>query len=289
MNSSPPYLCPKNFKLKERCHFAGIILFLILTHAHICNAEESLQEAYRLLSASQWEEAIIAYESIAERPSVPAQALFNMGIAYYRTQRYSSAQLAFEEAVHAMMDQPQFQAKAVYNIGNTLFQKSRLYYHRSVEESLIYAREAAGAYSSVLELVPDHVQANKNLDIARSVIASIERELMDHKSENDDETASDESEDAPSSSEDEPSQNISSESQDLQSPPPQSGSQQGNEASESSDQSPESGTTNSLPSESAMNFEEAMLLLDSLIDEKSRVTLSELEEPEDPETGKPKW
>ncbi|HOO92039.1 MAG TPA: tetratricopeptide repeat protein, partial [Opitutales bacterium] len=56
-------------------------------------------QAYRLLIQENHEQAITAYEGYLEEHPDDYEALFNLGTAFYRTSRFSSAAECFEKSI----------------------------------------------------------------------------------------------------------------------------------------------------------------------------------------------
>jgi len=247
------------------------------------------ETAYKHLLDANWEKAIIAYETMLTTEKDNPQFHFNLGIAYFHTYRFSSAQREFESALLLNIEEPKFQARAEYNLGVTLFEQAKLYASIDEVRSLDYLREAILAFESTIELQPESESAAKNLHICQQLLHTLEGK----KNRNEEE----DSEDADQVSPQGPSSNQQEETQDSESgkdsnPGEKTPSGAGDPSTASPSDNPE--TTDKVagaPGSQRLDIQEALLLLDSIENDEKRITLSELVEPSEkaPSESEANW
>lgn len=257
--------------------FGGRTLFAEFESAEI--------EAFALLENGNYNEAIIAYETLLSDTGDDPDILFNLGIAYYRTLRFSSAESSFEKALQLKIEDPVFQSHAEYNIGNAFFQQAKLFWEESPQRSLFYLRESVEAFENAVELQSDFEASKFNLSAAQTLLANLQKKYDDSQQKEESEVP------------DSPSQ------EDL----PESGQNEGNASDQpegsqrqSDTQGQPTGNPDAKPSRTSekgggqqgelMDVNEAMMLLDSVELDEKRITLSKLlEEKSSADTEQPDW
>jgi tetratricopeptide (TPR) repeat protein len=273
--------------MKYRSRF---LLALVLSQTFFCewiyaDPNPSPMDAFQYLMDEKYEEAIITYEKLLTLSEDDPELLFNLGIAYYRTLRFSSAQNAFEKALKLKIEDPVFQSHSEYNIGSSLFKQAKLFLHEDRERALVYLKESIVTFENAVELQPDFEDARSNLSITRLLLSELEkdginedREGSEGSSENPPPESKPESdENNPLSGDSEGKQNNSPNNTPPQDSPPNP------DKTKSSDQG--GGTQGEL-----MNINEAMMLLDSVEMDEKRITLSTLIEDKSVTAGEqPDW
>ncbi len=110
-------------------------------------------EGNRLYEQEKYDEALVHYQdALVESPNNP-YALFDVGNAQYRKNKFEEALKAFEKAT--TLEDPILRAQAYYNMGNTLYRLGKL-------------PEAILAYKKSLELNPNDEDAKYNLEYVRA-------------------------------------------------------------------------------------------------------------------------
>jgi tetratricopeptide (TPR) repeat protein len=154
---------------------AKILILIGLVHvSHV--AMGSLADevsAFEKLQALDWEGAIIAYERCLEEKKTP-DLYYNLGVAYFRTFRFSSAEQAFRNAMLRSVDNAEFQVELHYNIGNALFRQAELFESMDKGKTIELLDQAIRSYEICIELNPDFKDAHFNLTVAQKVRASIQ-------------------------------------------------------------------------------------------------------------------
>ncbi|MCG8526049.1 MAG: tetratricopeptide repeat protein [Opitutales bacterium] len=274
---------PLSQRLWKKSTFGNCLLFLSVVipaiQAFGVNTPNREETAFQFLRTGEYEEAIIAYEAIIESEDKTPQSLFNLGIAYYRTQRFSSAHLAFEEAIVSKIDDIDFQAKAIFNIGNCLIRKAHLYVEQDIQQSLIYTIESIEAYANTLELNSEFEEARKNLSAAKSIAEALRSQIRESQDESK----------PPNDKEGETQDSRENSESDSSGDGQGSGSESSQASTDKKEFNPDQAEESNLnPSDNEMELNEAMTLLDAMVDEENRITLSQLSE-EDTDPNKPNW
>ncbi len=127
-------------------------------------------EAYRLLMEGKYESAITIYENHLEEYPDDRIALFNLGTAFYRTSRFSSAAECFEKSIPLAIEDPGYQSIAHYNLGCSLFQSAYAQSRVSLNESLELLRSARVHFENALELDSESIKTRKNLERVKALI-----------------------------------------------------------------------------------------------------------------------
>jgi len=239
----------------------------------------SPEQAFQLLSEGDFEQAIISYETMLTTENNNPFLHFNLGIAYYHAFRYSSAQQSFERALQLKMDDPQFQTKAEYNIGVTLFAQAKLYVEIDLDRTLDYLNDAISAFENAIELQPEYESAIANYKACVEL-----REILTQPKE----TSDDGAEETPSEDANNPSQKQESKTSeettgnDSGQKPLEPGDPQkpGNpQSSPANNNNKSSDKVPGAPGPQRLDKQEALLLLDSIENDEKRITLSKLQEP----------
>ena len=278
---STPFFCTSHFP-------APIYLLLMLSLPFpiwATTIRTSAQAAYSELTAANYDQAIISYEAMLTSENEHPEFHFNLGIAYFKSFRFSSAQQSFERALLLSIEDPDFQSKAEYNIGVTMFEQARLYADIDTTRTLDYLKDAIKAFENTIELKPDHESALYNLEICKNLQDILLSKLHPPNSE----TASPENKDGESpenasqsgepddKSEDSPTEsdpgNSKESTPDMPKPSKDTSQAQNNEKPSTSEKIP------GAPGAQRLDTQEALMLLDSIENDEKRITLSELQQP----------
>ncbi len=162
---------------------SAIILLLSLNIGQQVSASEA--QVFSLLETEKWDEAIIELEHIlTEEPNNP-RLHYNLGVAFYRTHRYASAESAFKEALNLKMDDPEIQAKIYHNLGNTYFERGRAFFLTQPNLAYRLWNAAYDQYEISLEIVPDSSSTEENLQIIRNLLDKIQTDTDTHNKDSD--------------------------------------------------------------------------------------------------------
>lgn len=252
--------------LKTRPVYVIFCSFLLIIS--VSNGRNLTQEAFRLLQDQKFEEAIIAYESLTSQSENP-ENLFNLGIAYYRTLRYSSAQQMFEKTLSLRIEDPGFQSNVEYNIGNCLFQQAKLFLQENKERSFHYLKDSMHAFENAVELQPGFEAARFNLSLATLIFNELEPSIADEEEAHDQNGENTENAPPEEKSESEESESLTGDSKGEPDP-------MGNNSSSQPDENAKSTDKGGGNKGEEIDVNEAMMLLDAVEMDEKRITLSNL-------------
>jgi Ca-activated chloride channel family protein len=105
---------------------------------------------------SQFSDSELSYRKAIEAEKTSTDALFNLGDALYKQQKYDEAFKKFDENFAATTDDTK-KANALYNQGNALLKSQK------IEESI-------KAYKNSLKLDPENINAKYNLAYAQDLL-----------------------------------------------------------------------------------------------------------------------
>lgn len=133
---------------------AAVVVAVLAPQAADAQTHRSLiGEGNDAYGEGKFPDAEVQYKKALEKYPDSRIARYNAGAAYYKQQRYDEAGQTFGEYA-ASADAPAEASKALYNLGNTLFQSGKL-------------DESIEAYKQTLRLNPRDEDARYNLELAR--------------------------------------------------------------------------------------------------------------------------
>lgn len=124
---------------------------------------EYIRKGNRLFKKSEYAGSEGMYRRAGEQSKSPEDAIFNLGDALYRQNRYGEAATEFNRAVQAGEADSLRQAEGFYNLGNSLLKEQK--FSESIE-----------AYINSLRLNPDNIQAKYNLAYAQDQLKKQEQQ-----------------------------------------------------------------------------------------------------------------
>ncbi len=168
---------------------AFIIVFiafiaLSLSLASTASAESAaglVEKGNEAFAAGKFDEAIAAYDKALEKNPDAAQIHYNKGCALYMTQAYDEAADRFSLAA-LQNDDPAFRARTHFNMGNCLFQKSRLQENTDLQNISDSLEKSVRHYEKALDLDASLDAAANNLELARMALKSV-REAIEKQPE----------------------------------------------------------------------------------------------------------
>lgn len=265
--------------LKTRPAYVVFCLFLLMIS--VSSGKNLTQEAFQLLQDQKFEEAIIAYENLIIQ-SENSENRFNLGIAYYRTLRYSSAQQIFEKTLTLQIEDPGFQSNVLYNMGNCLFQQAKLFLLENKERSFHYLKDSMLAFENAVELQPGFEAAQFNLSLATLTFNELEQSILeeeaqDQKGENTEKSPPEEN---PESDQSEPT------TSDAKGEPDPTGKNSRPQPKNNAESMNKGGGNKG----EQIDVNEAIMLLDAVEMDEKRITLSNLlNEEESSSEELPDW
>ncbi|MCR4440075.1 MAG: tetratricopeptide repeat protein [bacterium] len=133
-----------------------IVLVLMLPAIACAQAgRKRVLEGNRLYAQEKYEAAADKYRDALNQDPLSPVIHFNLGNTSYKRQNYEEALKEYDQSLNS--PEVATQAKAYYNVGNTLFQMGKL------PESIL-------AYQKALQLDPDDVDAKYNLEYVRALL-----------------------------------------------------------------------------------------------------------------------
>ena len=138
-----------------------ITCVLVLTgKSFAVSASASVKKGNTLYHQGKYDEALKYYhEAEVEMPDSDL-VNFNTGTALYRKGDYEKAIKAFSKAL--LSDNPDIEAKAAYNIGNSKFRLGKLKENTDLASAINLYREALDYYKRAIELNQDDTNAKYN-------------------------------------------------------------------------------------------------------------------------------
>ena len=133
-----------------------------------------IRQGNREYDRNKYQESEVSYRrAVADNKRSP-EAIFNIGDALYRQDKYEEAASQFSENIN-MNDDSNKKAAGLYNLGNSLLQADKL-------------KESIEAYKGSLRLRPDNHEAKYNLAYAQDLLKQQEQEQQqqDQNNENQD-------------------------------------------------------------------------------------------------------
>ncbi|MDZ7271178.1 MAG: tetratricopeptide repeat protein [candidate division KSB1 bacterium] len=134
---------------------AGAFLVLLPAVVLAQAGRRQVAQGNRLFAQEKYEAAANKYRDALNHDPLSPIVHFNLGTTDYKRQNYEDALKDFDKALNS--PDVATQAKAYYNIGNTLFRMGKL------PESIL-------AYQRALQLDPNDVDAKYNLELVRALL-----------------------------------------------------------------------------------------------------------------------
>jgi Ca-activated chloride channel homolog len=129
----------------------------------------------------QYDEALKEYEAAGVDSPESPQIYFNKGAAYYRKGEFDKAKEAWEKAALNTKD-VSFEARSLFNLGNTAFQESQRQQDSDPKKALEFCTQSVGYYQQVIDFSknPENgidpsllKDASENLELVRLIMKSM--------------------------------------------------------------------------------------------------------------------
>jgi Ca-activated chloride channel homolog len=164
------YKISENGSIKIAAAFLLICLFPTLNGQ---TDKKYIRQGNREYNKNGFSDSEISYRKAADKNSQSADAVFNIGDALYKQEKFEEAGKQFEENIVKNEDKSKKSA-GYYNLGNSLLKANK------VEESI-------NAYKNSLKLKPDNTEAKYNLAYAQDLLKKQqEQQQKDKDKENKD-------------------------------------------------------------------------------------------------------
>lgn len=149
--------------MKVRFSFCLICCFLILpVSINAQNEKKYIRKGNREYDKKSYSESEILYRKAGEKNNQSPEAVFNIGDALYRQNKYEDAGKQFLDNA-SQTDDADRKAAGWYNLGNSLLQAKKL-------------KESIEAYKNSLKLNPGNTEAKYNLGFAQNLLKQQEQQ-----------------------------------------------------------------------------------------------------------------
>jgi len=148
-------------------------LFLLLTGT--LNAQKDkkyIRQGNKEYEKNNFSDSEVSYRKAMNKNEKSPDAVFNIGDALYKQNKYEDAGKQFVENIN-MNDDRNKKSSGFYNLGNSLLKANKL------EESI-------GAYKESLKLQPDNIEAKYNLAYAQDLLKQQEQQQQQQNNKNQD-------------------------------------------------------------------------------------------------------
>ena len=145
---------------------AAICLAIISPSLYGQEEREYIRKGNRLYKKGEFAGSEGMYRRAEEQTGSGHDAIFNLGDALYRQNRFSEATAEFSRAAKAGETDSLKRADGLYNLGNSLLKEQKF-------------KESIDAYISSLKLNPDNMQAKYNLAYAQDQLKKQEEQQQD--------------------------------------------------------------------------------------------------------------
>jgi Ca-activated chloride channel family protein len=142
-------------KLIIKCLLLSVLL-IIFTTLNAQNDKKFIRQGNREYDKSKYSDSEISYRKAIDKNKQSADAVFNIGDALYKQDKFEEAGKQFIESTNEN-DNRIKKAAGLYNLGNSLLKANKL------EESI-------EAYKNSLKLRPDYREAKYNLSYAQDML-----------------------------------------------------------------------------------------------------------------------
>jgi tetratricopeptide (TPR) repeat protein len=126
-----------------------------------------IRQGNREYEKSKFQESEISYRRAVDGNKGSANAIFNIGDALYKQNKYDEAAKHFSDNIN-MNDDPERRSAAFYNLGNSLLKANKL-------------KESIEAYKGSLKLNPDNFEAKYNLAYAQDLLKQQQEQEQQQK------------------------------------------------------------------------------------------------------------
>lgn len=152
----------------------AILLFTAANHIQLYAQGENkhLRHGNRSYSKGDYQDSEINYRRALEKNEKSDKAVFNIGDALYRQNKYDEAVKQFTET-YKMNDDPLKRSASLYNLGNSLLSSDKV-------------GESIDAYKNSLKLNPDNMEAKYNLAYAQDLLKQQEQQQQQQQDQNQD-------------------------------------------------------------------------------------------------------
>jgi hypothetical protein len=148
-----------------------IILFLAL--AELINAQSDkkfIRQGNREYEKDKYSEAEISYRRAVDKNKGSADAIFNIGDALYKQNKFDDAGKQFVDN-HYLIEDKEKKSASLYNLGNSLLMANKV-------------QESIEAYKGSLKLDPSNMEAKYNLAYAQDLLKQQQQKNQEQQDQN---------------------------------------------------------------------------------------------------------
>jgi tetratricopeptide (TPR) repeat protein len=130
-----------------------------------------IRQGNREYNKEKYQESEVSYRKAIDDNRRSPDAVFNIGDALYKQNKYDEAAKQFAENVNMNEDREK-KAAGLYNLGNSFLQSGKL-------------KESIDAYKGSLKLAPDNFEAKYNLAYAQDMLTKQQQQQQEQKQNQD--------------------------------------------------------------------------------------------------------
>jgi len=153
------------------------VLFAVAVFLPNSEAQAGVSQAAEAYRRGDYQAAAKAYRKALDSESASPELLYNLGNAMYRSQRYSEAREAYEQAAVLTPDGA-LKANCLHNLGNCMFRIAQDGRKGDPKLALQFYRISGRNYRAAIDLNPKFRQAAINMELARRAEKVLEAELQ---------------------------------------------------------------------------------------------------------------
>jgi len=156
---------------------ASLIFILILLHGAVYSQADKkfIRQGNREYNKEKFSESEVSYRKAIDDNRRSPDAVFNIGDALYKQNKYDEAAKHFSENINMNEDKDK-KAAGLYNLGNSLLQSKKL-------------KESIEAYKGSLKLDPENIEAKHNLAYAQDLL--MQQQQQEQQQQNQDKESKD--------------------------------------------------------------------------------------------------
>ncbi len=152
---------------------ASLLFILLLLHGVVYSQADKkfIRQGNREYNKEKFSESEVSYRKAIDDNRRSPDAVFNIGDALYKQNKYDEAAKHFSENINMNEDKDK-KAAGLYNLGNSLLQSKKL-------------KESIEAYKGSLKLDPDNIEAKHNLAYAQDLLIQQQQQQNQDKENKD--------------------------------------------------------------------------------------------------------
>lgn len=153
-----------------RISLLSVIIAIIPLLSNAQPEKKYIRHGNKEYGKEKFQESEVSYRRAVDYNNRSADAVFNIGDALYKQNKYDEAAKHFTENLN-MNDDPERKSAGLYNLGNSLLQADKL-------------KESIEAYKSSLKLNPGNFEAKYNLAYAQDLLRQQQEQQQQQDNKN---------------------------------------------------------------------------------------------------------